>query len=74
MFGDANSTSALGGVHLVVLGVLGFSIAATLGLFLLGLPRELVGVAFVVIVVASLYLARPLLRRFAPQFDSVENE
>ena len=74
MFGDANSTGAFGGVQLVVLGVLCVSLAATLGLYVLGLPRGLVGIAFVVIVGGSLYLARPLLRRFAPQFDSVENE
>ena len=74
MFGDANPMGAFSGVQLVLLGVLCFSLAATLALYVLGLPTELVAIAFVVIVVGSMYLARPLFWRVAPQFDFVENE
>ena len=74
MFGDANSTGTFGGTHLVILGVLAFSIAVTLGLSLLGLPVELGGVAFVVITVGSMVLARPLFRRVAPRLEIVEDE
>lgn len=74
MFGDVYSTGAFSGIQLLILGVLAFSLAATLGLYLLGLPLELVGIAFVVIAGGSTYLARPLFRRFIPRFDSPEDE
>lgn len=74
MFGDVYSTGVFSGIQLLILGVLALSLAATLGLYLLGLPVELVGVAFVVVAVGSTYLARPLFRRFTPEFESLEDE
>lgn len=72
MFGDANSYGAFGGPQLVVLGALIFSVAATVGLSLLGVPNAWLGVAFVAITISTMVLARPLFRRVAPRFESLE--
>lgn len=74
MFGDATSTGAFGAVHLVILGVVFVALAATLGLYLLGLPIGMAGVAFIGIVVGSMLLARPLFDRASPEFDHIDRE
>lgn len=66
MFGDANPTGAFSGMQAVLLAILVLALVATVGVYLLGVPIDLLWLVFLVVFVGLLALAIPRFKRAQP--------
>jgi hypothetical protein len=69
MYGDSGTASAFADAQGILVVLIAVAIGATVGLYALGLPIDLVWVAFLALLFGGGTLAWPLFKRVQPRHD-----